>query len=166
MNKRDDLVGRIRWLSDRVGGVSALARAADISRTTLQGILTRGEPATDKTLAALAGGTGVSLEYLAQGGARPKVLQDVRIRAKNVADMAPLGLRRPKPGSPVLVLGLVGARVSEALAKANPDVLAASIPPAFAAAYSVGIALPGPAHRAAIAAAAGVSEAWLLGEDD
>lgn len=160
---------RIGHLAEEVGGISALAALSGISRTGIQGCITRGDTPSQKTLLALAEATACPWEWLTKGiGPAPKIQPEhLRLMQGAVADAKPTGLRRLtkyRGRNNSEVLSGVAERVQAALAKADPDALAAAVPNTLLAAYAAGIAIPGRAHLSAIAAAARMPEKDLLGD--
>jgi hypothetical protein len=162
------LADRVRYLAEQVGGISALSRLSQSSRTILQSVVAGG-PASRKTIAAIASATGASMSWLEEGEGKPPRIDPHRIaevRGRSVADMAPTGLRRASQGrggpTPRGILEGLARRVQEALDEAEGSDLRAVIPAHLLVSLRSGLVVPGPAFLGTIAAATGKSERWLL----
>jgi transcriptional regulator with XRE-family HTH domain len=157
---------RIEHLANECGGIASLARSSGVSRTALQGFITRGNKPSRRTLFAIQEVTGCSWEWLVEGKGNAPQVSPERLRRSPTQGLGSNGNTTIRPRSSDQAeldrLEAITLRVISALAKANQSALDSALPLGSLALYRYGLSIPGPNHMSIIAKLADTTVAALV----
>jgi len=164
--------GRVRYLSQFIGGLNGLAARIGISPRQLSNYMGGKLNWPPHRIAALAAATKTDPEWIIHGsGEAPRPERLLGIRMAAIADAKPLGIRQlsaamnsERATEVRAVIQQVATRISAALqSQADLSALSGTMPEALVEAYTQGLAVPCEAHLEILVDRLRLNKAWLLG---